>query len=66
VTVGASRGTIPSANLLRLVSKKITVMGSIMGTLEEMHNMIADPDKGFRPSSCDPPAKFPTGFTSAA
>jgi hypothetical protein len=39
-TVGAPRGTIPSANLLRLVSEKITVMGSIMGTLEEMHNMI--------------------------
>jgi hypothetical protein len=28
--------------LLRLVSEKITVMGSITGTLEGMHNMISD------------------------
>jgi D-arabinose 1-dehydrogenase-like Zn-dependent alcohol dehydrogenase len=40
VTVGVTTGNDPSANLLRLVSEKITVMGSIMGTLEEMHNMI--------------------------
>jgi NADPH:quinone reductase-like Zn-dependent oxidoreductase len=40
VTVGVTTGNDPSANLLRLVSEKITVMGSIMGTLEEMNNMI--------------------------
>jgi len=40
VTVGVTTGNDPSANLLRLVSEKITVMGSIMGTLQEMHNMI--------------------------
>src|SRR6202521_1398514 len=40
VTVGVTSGNDPSANLLRLVSDKITVMGSIMGTLEEMNNMI--------------------------
>src|SRR6202051_3076324 len=40
VTVGVTTGSDPTANLLRLVSEKITVMGSIMGTLEEMNNMI--------------------------
>ncbi|HXM21039.1 MAG TPA: zinc-binding dehydrogenase, partial [Terriglobales bacterium] len=40
VTLGVTTGNDPSANLLRLVSEKITVMGSIMGTLEEMNNMI--------------------------
>jgi D-arabinose 1-dehydrogenase-like Zn-dependent alcohol dehydrogenase len=40
VTVGVTTGKDPSANLLRLISEKITVMGSIMGTLEEMKNMI--------------------------
>jgi D-arabinose 1-dehydrogenase-like Zn-dependent alcohol dehydrogenase len=40
VAVGVTSGADPSANLLRLVSDKITVMGSIMGTLEEMNNMI--------------------------
>jgi NADPH:quinone reductase-like Zn-dependent oxidoreductase len=40
VALGVTSGNDPSANLLRLVSDKITVMGSIMGTLEEMNNMI--------------------------
>ena len=40
VTVGVTTGNDPSANLLRLFTEKITVMGSIMGTLEEMNNMI--------------------------
>ena len=40
VAVGVTSGDDASANLLRLVSDKITVMGSIMGTLEEMNNMI--------------------------
>jgi NADPH:quinone reductase-like Zn-dependent oxidoreductase len=40
VTVGVTSGNDPSANLLRLVSEKITVMGSVMGTLEEMNNMV--------------------------
>jgi D-arabinose 1-dehydrogenase-like Zn-dependent alcohol dehydrogenase len=38
--LGVTTGIDPSANLLRLFSEKITVMGSIMGTLEEMNNMI--------------------------
>jgi len=40
VTVGVTTGNDPSANLLHLFTEKITVMGSIMGTLEEMNNMI--------------------------
>ena len=40
VTLGVTTGNDPSANLMRLFSEKITVMGSIMGTLEEMNNMI--------------------------
>jgi D-arabinose 1-dehydrogenase-like Zn-dependent alcohol dehydrogenase len=40
VTLGVTTGNDPSANLLHLFTEKITVMGSIMGTLEEMNNMI--------------------------
>ena len=40
MTLGVTTGNDPSANLLRLFTENITVMGSIMGTLEEMNNMI--------------------------
>jgi NADPH:quinone reductase-like Zn-dependent oxidoreductase len=40
VTVGITTGNDPSANLLRLIAEKVTIIGSIMGTLEEMNNLI--------------------------
>jgi D-arabinose 1-dehydrogenase-like Zn-dependent alcohol dehydrogenase len=40
VTVGITSGNDAGANLLRLFVEQITVTGSIMGTLEEMNNLI--------------------------
>jgi len=40
VTVGITTGNDPSANLLRLIAEKITIIGSIMGTREEMNDLI--------------------------
>ena len=38
--MGITTGNDPSANLLRLFVEQITVSGTIMGTREEMNNLI--------------------------
>ena len=40
VTMGITTGNDPSANLMRLFVEQITVSGTIMGTREEMNNLI--------------------------
>jgi len=40
VTVGVTTGDDPSADLLRLIVDQITVTGTIMGTFEDMKNLI--------------------------
>src|ERR1700686_5367688 len=40
VTMGVTTGNDPSANLMRLFVEQITVAGTIMGTLEDMNNLI--------------------------
>jgi NADPH:quinone reductase-like Zn-dependent oxidoreductase len=40
VTVGITTGNDPKANLMRVFVEQITVLGSIMGTLEEMRRLI--------------------------
>ena len=38
--MGMTTGNDPSANLMRLFVEQITVAGTIMGTLEDMNNLI--------------------------
>jgi NADPH:quinone reductase-like Zn-dependent oxidoreductase len=40
VTTGVTTGHDPSASLLNLIVQQITVVGTIMGTLEEMNNLM--------------------------
>ena len=40
VTMGITTGNDPGANLMRLFVEQITVAGTIMGTREDMNNLI--------------------------
>ena len=40
VTAGVTTGKDPSASLLNMIVEQITVAGTIMGTLEEMNNLM--------------------------